>query len=135
VIVLDEHLLTKKLDDTIRRWYPGSVVGVLDLRPDTIIKDEAIPGLLGQQNDPVFVTINVSDFWQRLPVSDKFCMACFALTSSEIPQIPDLLRRLFRHESFNTKAKRAGKVVRITASGQATFYEAQNQTVRNVDEF
>ena len=50
MIVLDEHLQSKGLEDKIRNWYAGTVMSVLDLRPDTVIKDEAIPGLLAQQN-------------------------------------------------------------------------------------
>ena len=48
MIVLDEHLQSKGLEEAIRRWYAGTVITVLDLRPDTVIKDEAIPNLLAQ---------------------------------------------------------------------------------------
>lgn len=62
MIVLDEQLQSKGLGDSIGKWYVGSVVSVTTLRPGTIIKDEAIPALLAQQNQPFFVTINVTDF-------------------------------------------------------------------------
>ncbi len=109
MIVLDEHLQSKGLEDEIRNWYAGTVMSVLDLRPDTVIKDEAMPGLLAQQNQPTFVTINVTDFWQRVPASEKFCLVCVAVTSSEIIDIPSLLRRLLKHKDFDTKAKRTEK--------------------------
>ena len=130
MIVLDEHLQSKGLAETIRHWYGGAVISVLDLRPDTVIKDEAIPSLLARQNLPTFVTINVNDFWQRVPASEKFCVVCFVLTSSEIIQIPALLRRLLRHTDFDTKIKRVGSVVRITSQGNATFYRDENRLVR-----
>lgn len=135
MIVLDEHLQSKGLEETIRNWYAGAVLSILDLRPDTVIKDEAIPGLLAQQNQPTFVTINVTDFWQRVPASEKFCLACFAVTSLEIIHIPALLRRLMRHSDFDTKAKRTGKVVRITSQGHATFYSITNREPHPIDNF
>jgi hypothetical protein len=122
MIVFDEQLQGEGLEEAIGKWYPGTIVSITTLRPNTTIKDEAIPILLSQENNPLFLTINVSDFWQRLPVSAKYCLVCFALTSSEIPLLPDLLRRLLRHPDFDTKAKRAGKAVRITAQGAAMVY-------------
>jgi hypothetical protein len=46
MIVLDEQLLGRSVEREIKRWYRGSVVFVTELRPGTVIKDEAIPGLL-----------------------------------------------------------------------------------------
>jgi hypothetical protein len=58
MIVLDEQLLGRDLDGEIGKWYQGAVLFVTDLRPGTVIKDEAIPGLLRRQRQPTFVTIN-----------------------------------------------------------------------------
>ena len=132
MIVLDEHLQSKGLADAIRQWYAGAVINVLDLRPDTIIKDEAIPGLLAQQNQPTFVTINAIDFWQHIPASEKFRLVCFAVASSEITCVPSLLRLLLQHGDFDTKAKRTGKVVRITSQGNAAFYSAENKDIHSL---
>ena len=49
MIVLDEQLMGRDLDNEIARWYPGSVRFIIDLRPGTIIKDDAIPALLREQ--------------------------------------------------------------------------------------
>jgi hypothetical protein len=46
VIVLDEQLLGRAIEDVIARWYPGIVCFVTDLCPGTVIKDEAILTLL-----------------------------------------------------------------------------------------
>ena len=62
MIVLDEQLLGRDLETTIAAWYAGAVVHITDLRPHTVIKDDAIPLLLQQQSQPTFVTINVPDF-------------------------------------------------------------------------
>ena len=48
-----------------------------------------------------------------------------------MPLIPDLLRRLLRHAEFATKAKRMGKVVRVTQTGAVSFYDASDSTVRD----
>lgn len=132
MIVIDEQLQGEGLEESIGRWYQGSIVSVISLRPNTVIKDEAIPGLLTQLNQPIFLTINATDFWQRSTLSDKFCIVCFVLTSSEIEQIPDLLRRLLRHADFNSKAKRAGKAVRVTLHSGASFYSELNNIVRPI---
>ena len=135
MIVLDEHLQSKGLDKAIGRWYAGAVINILDLRPNTVIKDEAIPGLLAQQNQPTFVTINANDFWQRVSASEKSCIICFAMASSEIIHIPSLLRRLLRHSNFDTKAKRTGKIVRITSQGNAMFYSIEDGNIHSIDDF
>ena len=46
MIVLDEQLLGRGLERDIAQWYHGTVQFITDLRPHTIIKDEAIPVLL-----------------------------------------------------------------------------------------
>jgi hypothetical protein len=135
MIVLDEQLLGRGVEEPIAAWYPGKVVFVKELRPGTVIKDEAIPSLLAQETEPTFVTINESDFWQVSPPDERYCIVCFALSSGQVKLIPVLLQRLFRHRQFDTKAKRAGRVVRITASGVAHFYEKQNSAVRPIDGF
>ena len=114
MIVIDEQLLGEGIEATVGKWYPGSVLNVIDLRPNTLIKDEAIPALL------------------RLPASERYCLVCMTLTTSESPEISALLRRLLRHPDFKTKAKRCGKVVRITLQGSASFYSIEDKSVRPI---
>jgi hypothetical protein len=135
MIVLDEQLLGRGLEGPIAAWYPGSVCFINSLRPGTIIKDDAIPILLAQAAEPTFVTINEGDFWQVFTPDVRYCTVCFAVSSSQARFLPVLLQRLFRHRQFDTKAKRMGCVVRITASGIAQFYSKQDATVQAIDEF
>ncbi len=65
MIVLDEQLLGRNLELEIAKLYPGTVQFIIDLRPNTVIKDEAIPALLRLQNQPTFITINERDFGKR----------------------------------------------------------------------
>ena len=46
MIVLDEQLLGRDIENQIAHWYQGAVCFIIDLRPDTVIKDDAIPRLL-----------------------------------------------------------------------------------------
>jgi hypothetical protein len=132
MIVLDEQLLGRGIESAISEWYPGTVCFITELRPGTIIKDEAIPALLGQAQQPIFVTINVTDFWQRAELSAKYCLVCVALTDSQTEQIPELLRRLLRHPEFRTRTARRGKAVRLTST-QASWYLRENLVPQTLD--
>jgi hypothetical protein len=134
MIVLDEQLLGRGIEDTISRWYPGNVCFITDLRPGSVIKDEAIPTILSQQREPTFVTINVTDFWQRVAVSDKFCAVCIAVTDSQARDVAPLLQRLLRHPLFRTKALRMGNVVRLTSSS-GHYYTVADRTIRSIPEW
>ena len=39
MIVLDEQLLGRNIELEIAKWYRGAVKFIIDLRPDTVIKD------------------------------------------------------------------------------------------------
>ena len=69
MIVVDENIHDEAILAEISAWYCGKVISVLDLRPRTIIKDEAIPTLLLKANQPTFITINVSDFWRKVQIA------------------------------------------------------------------
>jgi hypothetical protein len=87
VIVLDEQLLGRGIEGDIARWYRGSVCFITDLRPGTIIKDDAIPTLLQREAEPTFVTINESDFWQKVAINERFCVVCLALPDSRSGEV------------------------------------------------
>ena len=93
MIVLDEQLIGYDLQPAIAKWYRGSVVDITQLRPGTVIKDEAIPVLLREQHGPVFVTINVRDFWRRLDADAHFMIACFAVSDDRAERVSLFLRR------------------------------------------
>ena len=127
MIVLDEQLLGRNLEEEIGRWYSGDVCFITDLRPNTVIKDDVIPHLLRQQNQPTFVTINERDFWRRVEISDHFCVVCFSLPDSRVVEISGLLRSVFHHTLFSTKRLRMGKVILITGQGLSYYTRADRQ--------
>ena len=96
MIVLDEQLLGRNLETEIGRWYRGTVRFIIDLRPNTVIKDDAIAGILQQQRQPTFVTINEQDFWRKIGIDHRFCVVCFTLSDARAGEIPEGLRDLHR---------------------------------------
>lgn len=126
MIILDEQLLGRNLEQAIGKWYQGNVCFITDLRPNSIIKDEAIPMLLPKESQPTFITINERDFWRKVVINECFCVVCFNLPDSRASEIAILLRRLFRCPEFNIKTKRMGKVIRI-ANGNVSHYSADNR--------
>jgi hypothetical protein len=125
MIVLDEQLLGRNLEFEIAKWYPGTVQFITDLRPNTVIKDDAIPTLLRLQNKPTFVTINERDFWKKVVIDSHFCIVCFTFSDIHAHKIPQSLRLLYNLPEFESKTKRMGKVIRVTAQGISyyTFFD------------
>ena len=129
MIVLDEQLLGRGLEDALARWYRGTVCFIGTLRPNSVIKDEAIPSLLRRQRCPTFVTINEHDFWRRVSIDRRFCVVCFALDDSQVAEIAQSLRALLRHPRFRTKASRMGCVIRVSGA-TVTYYRYDDRAVR-----
>lgn len=127
MIVLDEQLLGTNLELAIGSWYPGSVRYITDLRPASVIKDDNIAHLLHGQNQPVFITINESDFWRKIEAHPRYCIICFALPNSRAPEISSTLRNLFSLPQFNSRSKRMGNVIHISP-GQTIRYYSQNSS-------
>jgi hypothetical protein len=131
MLVLDEQLLGRDLETVLARWYRGPICFITDLRPGTIIKDDVIPLLLRQQQQATFITINETDFWQKVTIDRHFCVVCFALPDSRAGEIPTQLRAVFRVPIFETKARRMGKVLRVTHTTVSyyTYRERESRTL------
>ena len=131
MLVLDEQLLGRNLDAALARWYRGPVLFITDLRPSTVIKDDAIPVLLRQQHQATFLTINETDFWQKVAIDAHFCVVCLAVPDSQAREIPRLLRAVLRLPAFLTKVRRMGKVVGVTHS-TVSYYTYREREIRTV---
>jgi len=131
MIVLDEQLLGRGLERDIAQWYRGTVQFVTDLRPHTIIKDEAIPVLLRRQAQPTFVTINERDFWRKVATDQRYCTVCFVLSDARVREIPLALRALLRRPELRTKAQRMGKIIRVT-NNDLSYYTFSDRQVRTI---
>lgn len=131
MIVLDEQLLGRGLEAAIGRWYRGPVCSITDLRPRSVIKDEAVPALLRRPSRPTSVTINEVDFWNPLLADHRYCIVCFTILDSRVREIPSVLRALLRRAEFRTKAARSGKVIRVTRQ-EISYYAAGDRTAKQV---
>lgn len=123
MIVLDENLDQRRVMRPLLARYGGKVLSVRELRPGTVIKDEAIPTILCQHRNATFVTTNVSDFWHRVPAHSRYCIVCAPLPTERQDELPDLILRLFRHRTFRTTRRRMGRVIRVNPS-EIRYYEA-----------
>jgi hypothetical protein len=131
MVVLDEQLLGRDLDATLAHWYRGPILYITDLRPGTVIKDDAIPVLLRQQHQATFLTINETDFWRKVNIDVHFCVICFALPDSRVRDIPDLLRAVFRLAPFRTKGRRMGTVLRVTYT-TVSYYTYRDRDIQTL---
>ena len=131
MILLDENVHQQRIMASIAAWYRGQVRSLTTLRPNTLIKDEAIPTVLRSVRQPTFVTTNVGDFWRRIPAHSRYSVVCVALPNERLHELPPLLRRLLRLPEFNTKARRMGKVIRVSPS-QLQYYEQQGEDITHI---
>jgi hypothetical protein len=81
MIVLDENLLGRNLEESISAWYRGSV--------------------------------------------------CFAFPDRRAWEIASSLRTILQHPEFNTKAKRMGRVLRVTDSSVA-YYSVERREILEI---
>jgi hypothetical protein len=129
MIVLDEQLLGRNIEVEIAKWYKGTVKFILDLRPNSVIKDDGIAELLRQQNQPTFITINEKDFWREIAIDSQYGVVCFTLRDGLSREIGQSLRTLLQLQEFNTKTKRMGKVIRVTKE-QISYYTFRRRQVK-----
>lgn len=115
MIVADENLADTHILNAIAKWYQGQVIPVTNLRPRSIIKDDAVSTLLLQVDQPTFVTINVRDYCKRTNPHPNYSVVCIAMPQERAFDALQLLRPFLRLAS-KTKAARMGKVFHLIAS-------------------
>jgi hypothetical protein len=98
MIVLDESIHKQMHRTAVAAWYPGQVVSAVTLRPRSVIKDDAIPMLLLQADEP----------------------------TDRIPEGLTWLQRCLRLPDFRTKAARMGKIIRLTPT-RIEYYESDRR--------
>jgi hypothetical protein len=112
-LILDEQISLPEVLPLIQKWI--TVQYLPALRPRQQVLDQRVPAILLTLKQPTLVTID-RDFWRRHLCHPNYCILYFALRNEEQRLIPDLLRALLRRPEFNTRAKRMGKVVRISTT-------------------
>ncbi len=111
MIVIDEQLDDPRIEDTIARWYTGTVIHITDMRPSNVIKDDAIASLLHRLNNPTFVTINYKHFWHVIEAHHAYCVVCIKLPAERSLEVPEVLRDILRLDEYRTKRGRMGAVI------------------------
>ncbi len=128
MIVLDEQLKDHHLIAAIASWYPGMVTHIQALRPKTVVKDDNVVALLLTVSKPTFVTINVTDFWQKIEPHPEYCILTVDLLQGDVDDLSAQLRLLFNTSLLKTKAMRMGIVIRAQEN-RIRFYERDRQTL------
>ena len=109
MIVLDEHFDEGLVLVPLSNRLKSRVVSVRELRPGTVIKDEAIPTLLGRYKNPTFVTGNVTDFWRKLPAEARYCLVCVPVPTQRQAEIPDLFAAFSKASKFPDRPQEDGE--------------------------
>jgi len=111
VIILDENILDgqRLLLDAWR--LAARQIGVNLGRKG--LKDEEILVLLRQHRDPTFFTRD-ADFYHSDLRHRSYCLVVTSVGQNEVATF---IRRFLRHPDFDTRAKRMGRVVRVSHAG------------------
>jgi hypothetical protein len=125
-LILDDHLDVLHLVPTIQKW--SKVERLASLRPDEHILDERVPEILLTLNSPTFLTLD-HDFWNRNLCNPGYSIFVFDLEDKEQVMIPSMLRCAFRIPEFRSRAKRMGKIVRVSRKNIA-YWEFQELDLR-----
>jgi len=80
-------------------------------------KDEYIVKRLQQLKRATFITHD-SDYYKRKLVNSAYCLIYFDVPRDELATY---VLKVYRHPLFNTKAKRCGKVIKITSTNISYF--------------
>lgn len=126
MIVVDENIHSRQILASIATWYRGQVISVTQLRPGSVIRDDAIPALLQQLTQPTFITTNVDDFWRVVQPHPGYCVVCLDLPKERNSEAPVVLRALLRIPALKAKASRMGKVLKVSLS-EVKYYDASRE--------
>jgi hypothetical protein len=69
--------------------------------------------------------------WYRGAVQFISDIVCFTLPDSRANEISQALRSLLRHPELKTKAKRMGKIIRVT-DREISYYTPEQRGVRKI---
>lgn len=111
MIILDENFPDSQCH-ILKSWRISLKQIAFEIGREGLKDDEIIP-LLHQLSKPTFFTLDY-DFFKR-----QLCHAQYCLVYLEVPQYESatFIRRTLKHPHFNTKAKRMGKVMRVSHLG------------------
>jgi hypothetical protein len=119
--LLDENVRKDQVADLRRKRISVKKIGEDIGR--TGMKDREIIPLLHQLNRPTFFTLD-ADFYSPRLRHQGYCLVYLDVGDTEFAAF---VRRLLRHPSLNTKAKRMGLVVCVEPEGLTVWRLRKNQ--------
>jgi hypothetical protein len=111
LIVLDENILASQRQSLEMSGFSPKQVGV-DFGRKGMTDDEIVT-LLWSYRDVTFFSRD-GDFYRRRQRHPRCCLVVAAVEQDEVASF---VRRFLRHPEFDTRARRAGSVVRVSQSG------------------
>jgi hypothetical protein len=116
VIVLDENIIASQCDQ-LRDWQiPFRQIGSDIGRKGMDDVEEILP-LLHQQPLATFFTRDPG-FYERIRCHSRYCLVILSVRKDEAAQY---VRRFLRHPEFNTRAKRMGRIAKVSPAGITTW--------------
>lgn len=130
MFVVDAAFSDKIVLEPLQNW--KRTISIRNLRPNEVIKDDRIPTLLRELNQPTFLTFDESGFWKRRLCDPRYSIVCFAINKNQQELVVNLLRKLLKRPEFKTQKNRMGKVVRVSQANikYYKFAEMKMQTLR-----
>jgi len=122
--ILDENILQDQRE-LLRGWdTPIHQIGFDVGRSG--MKDREIVPFLHQQHEVTFFTRD-GDFYDRDLCHTRYCLVHLAIDKDEVAAF---VRRVLRHPTFDTKAKRMGKVIRASRAGLSLWQRNAQREIR-----
>jgi hypothetical protein len=112
MILLDENIPEDQVQ-FLRKWRIHVRQIGQDVGKQGMKDEEHILPLLHKLDRPTFFTRDV-DFFNPDHCHDRYCLVCVDVGQKVAARF---IKRLLRHRSLNSKAKRMGAVIRVTATG------------------
>src|SRR5260370_35893802 len=91
------------------------------------LKDEEIVGLLRKQHSPTFFTRD-ADFYHPDLRHRSYCLVVTSVGQNEVATF---IRRFLRHAAFDPRAKRMGRVVRVSHTRLAVWLLSARTETQN----
>ncbi len=108
--ILDENIL-KDQRELLQNWRIRIHQIGYDVGRKGMADEEIIPLLL-ELRRPTFFTLDF-DFYRRDFCHGRYCLVCMDVGQDEAA---DFVRRLLRHQEFNTQTKRLGKIIHLSST-------------------
>lgn len=111
MIILDENILEDQRQ-LLLSWRLGARHIGHDLGRKGLPDEEIVPFLYTLRRSTFFT--RDQGFYQQGLGHSRYCLVCMAVGPSDVATY---VRRLLRHQEFDTEAKRLGTVVRLSSRG------------------